>query len=70
VFELDALLVQTFHCVHFACVRLAAAVDFAKPAAADYAMNAEVVHAQLNIELVVFPLAKSCEFLAVDEFSE
>lgn len=45
--HLDALLVETLHGVHLACVDLSTAVNFTEASAPDDAKHAEVVHRKL-----------------------
>lgn len=44
----NSLFVEALHGVHFAGVRLAAAVDFSEPSSTYDAVNTEVVHCQLK----------------------
>ena len=46
------------HGVHFPRIRFPASVDLPEPAAADYSVNREVVHAQVDVQFQILPLTK------------
>lgn len=55
---------------HFSGVGLATSVDLTEATTADNSMYTKVVHGELYVELVVLPLTKAGELLALGELLE
>lgn len=61
---------SNFFCLHFTSVGFTTPVDLTETTSTNDSMYTKVVHGELYVEFVVFPLTKASELLALGELLE